>query len=288
MLLSRIIVFVIGAFFILSGALTSSANNDRLPTVINGIDLESNNIAITINPPVNFNGMSRENILSLRKMNIKQVPSLALVNYEPDSKVFGQILSDKAWWGMLGISYFGPGKDSILGSSKESRFILNPYLLIGLAETGAHIAVGRTTLPPEEIYPKLVRLTWDKNGQWAHVVYNFTEYYKGALDYNYPDPKAFALSDYNARDFGFNHFVIDSKLSTNISAATDQVLPIVQFIHVGGSCGYPGGCNNFSPWQESLRIQWVDLPARLYLKLWRGAVSDASQKSDMDFIIDLN
>ena len=261
--------------------------NGQLPNVINDINLESNNEDIPVNPVMNFNGMGGEQILNLRKININQAQSLMPANYEPSDKIFAQIQNDKAWWGLLGVSYYGPGKNSILGNSKESRFILNPYLLLGMDETGAHpVAVG-SALPPEEIYPKAVRLAWDKGGKWAHVVYNVSDYYRTAMKYNFAEGKNFFISDYNARDFGFNYLTIDSKHSINISAATDQVLPIIQYIHVGGSCGYPGGCNNSSPWQEALKIQWVELPARLYLKLWRSTVSDPSQKSDMDYIIDL-
>ncbi|MBF0123182.1 MAG: hypothetical protein HQL21_07260, partial [Candidatus Omnitrophica bacterium] len=102
------------------------------------------------------------------------------------------------------------------------------------------------------------------------------------------DPKSLYLSDYNARDFGFKFVAIDSALSQNINAAFDQKIPIKQFIHPGKSCGYPGGCNNKSPFQSQLKVSWKRLPARIHVKLWRKDPKLVTEKEDMSFIIDLN
>ena len=244
-------------------------------------------ITISINPLMDFNGLSRANILSLRQQYIQQIPRLAPANYFPNMAIFGQIQDGRPWWGMLGMCYYGPGQKSILGHAEESRFIVNPYLLIGVQESTAHI-VRNSSLMVQEIYPKPTSLIWQQMGSWGRVTYDITSYYQKARLYRYTNGQDLYLTDYNARDQGFNSLAIDSALSKNIIGTFDRIIPIVQFIHTGGSCGYPGGCNNMSPTQAELNVQWNSLPARIYVKLWKLPVRNAAQKSDMDFIIDLN
>jgi len=246
----------------------------------------SETVDVPLNPPRELDGVSREAILNLRRQYINKISVLAPNNYQPNMDVFGQIQNGKPWWGLLGMCYYGPGKNSILGKSEESRFIINPYLLIGVEEFNAHI-VRFVPLAPEEFYPTPTRLTWSRDGSMGQVTYNITSYYQKALDYSYPDTHSLYLSDYNARDFGFNYFEIDSAKSKNITATFDKIIPIIQFMHTGGSCGYPGGCNNKSPSQVDLEIKWQKLPAKIYLKLWKNSPANATQKSDMDFIIEL-
>ena len=244
-------------------------------------------INIPLNSVMELNGKSREDILNLRRKYVDQVSELAPKNYRPDKSIFDRIQANKPWWGFLGICHYGPGKKSILGNSKESRFIANPYLLVGVEEAHGLIAYGRS-VTAEEFYPQPTRLIWEEGRREARVTYNVSGFYAALLRYGGDDPKSLYLSDYNARDFGFHYLLIDSASSQNIKAAFDQKIPIKQFIHVGKSCGYPGGCNNKSPLQPELEIHWTQLPARIYLKLWKKSPSAITRKADMDFIIDLN
>ncbi len=131
------------------------------------------------------------------------------------------------------------------------------------------------------------KLIWGKGASSGEVTYNITDYHRKTSACGYGDIRKLYLSDYNARDFGFNYFAMDSAKSKNITAAFDQIIPIIQYIHTGGSCGYPGGCNNKSPTQPELVIKWEELPAKIYLKLWKVSPADTTQKADMDFIIEL-
>ena len=244
-------------------------------------------INIPLNPVMELNGSSREDIFNMRRKAVDQVPELGPKNYQPNKRIFGRIEDGKPWWGFLGLCHYGPGKKSILGNSKESGFIANPYLLVGVE--GAHGLIAyRRSATSEEFYPQPTQLTWEDSGAWGRVTYNVSDFYAAMVRYQGPDPKSLYLSDYNARDFGFHYLVIDSATSQNITAAFDQKIPILQLIHVGPSCGYPGGCNNKSPLQPELEVHWSQLPARISLKLWKKVPSDATQKADMDFIIDLN
>ncbi len=243
-------------------------------------------IEIPLNPLRTLNGLSRDDIFNSRRENVNKIPALAPKNYEPSMNIFGQIQDGKPWWGLLGLSYFGPGKQSIEGHSRESQFIDNPYLLAGICEKYAQIVTDKS-LFPNEIYSKPLKLIWGRDGSFGQIIYNVSQSYQLAVLYRYADPQEQYLALINARDFGFNFFTIDASRSRNISGAVNKILPIIQYIHTGGSCGYPGGCNNRSPTQPELIFKWNRLPARIYLKLWKGQPQDFSQKADMDFVIDL-
>ncbi len=102
---------------------------------------------IPINPLAQFNFKSKADIYAIRKQAVSQLPQLAPQNYTPSGNVFGQIQDGKPWWGLLGICYYGNGEKSILGKSKESRFLSNPYILIGVEETNAYITNSAPLFP---------------------------------------------------------------------------------------------------------------------------------------------
>ncbi len=243
-------------------------------------------IEIPLNPLRKLDGFSREDIFNSRRENVNKISGFAPPNYAPSMDAFGQIQDGKPWWGLLGLSYFGPGMQSIEGHSRESQFIDNPYILAGVCEKFANIVTNKS-LAPQEIYAKPLKLIWGRDRSWGQITYNVSQAYQSAVLYRYIDPQENYLAVINARDFGFNFFAIDASRSRNIRATVNKILPIIQFIHTGGSCGYPGGCNNRSPTQPELNFKWNMLPARIYLKLWRSQPQDFSQKADMDFVIDL-
>ena len=100
---------------------------------------------------------------------------------------------------------------------------------------------------------------------------------QGYLDYlhhigRYASEKPLlSLSAYNARDFGFNFLAIDTNRSQNVRTLipSTTLAPNLHFIHRGGSCGYPGGCNNMSPYQDEIEFSVKTLPAEVVVKLWR-------------------
>jgi len=96
----------------------------------------------------------------------------------------------------------------------------------------------------------------------------------------------FSLIAYNARDFGFPFMYLDPKNSLNLVPwKSPDALEIPQMIHCGGSCGYPGGCNNMSPHRVELdNNRLTRLPARAYLRLWRERPKDAKTSSP-DFVM---
>jgi hypothetical protein len=95
------------------------------------------------------------------------------------------------------------------------------------------------------------------------------------------------LVAYNARDLGYNFLYAVPEKSENVSLPAHPAR-ILQFIHTGGSCGYPGDCNNMSPYQAGLEFHIDSLPALAYIKLWKSRPVDAAAAADMVFVIEMN
>jgi hypothetical protein len=247
-------------------------------------------LQITINPMMDLDYKTKNEIYEIRKQVALQYPGLVKKDYTPSSEVFGQIEDGKPWWGMVGHSYFGPGEKSIVGPSEESRFIVNPCLLIGLSDINAYI-VHDKSLTVEGIYPEPINLSWSANCLFAKVKYDVSSFWQKAKRYRYKSAETHELElvAYNARDLGFNYLYLVPEKSENVISFSPSTTPVFikQFIHCGGSCGYPGGCNNMSPDQPELRIKVDNVPAAAYIKLWRNNPQDVNQPADMVFVIDM-
>ena len=60
-----------------------------------------------------------------------------------------------------------------------------------------------------------------------------------------------------------------------------------QYLHRGGSCGYPGGCNNISPRTPPIdNIQITAWPARVAIWFWRDDPGSELEAPDMVFVIE--
>ncbi|MDD2689338.1 MAG: hypothetical protein PHT41_04230 [Candidatus Omnitrophica bacterium] len=266
-----------------TGAATKSSSPSIQP---------SSPIWIVLNPTVELDFKTKKEIYELRTRYVMQYPDLAgklgKKNYVPSEEVFGQIIDARPWWGTVGQTFHGPGKRSIDGASEETRFLINPYLLVGLTPPNAHI-VNDPNIAPAAIFPEPFELKWDVVQATATVKYDVSTFWDRARQYHFPEAQDHSLEliGYNAEDFGFKYLYIEAAKSRNVSvAAGSNVVQLKQFIHCGPSCGYPGGCNNMSPYQPELRIT-ANTPATLYLKLWRKMPSSYTQQPDMNFIIEM-
>ncbi len=251
-------------------------------------------VDIPIVLPVEFNFKPRAEILGMRKREVLKHAQLLKGAWAPSEAVFGQVEDRKPWWGLLGQAYYGAGKDSITGPSEEARFILNPFLLVGLTEMFHldHEKIQERNLASyvHATYREPTGLRWwPKNGK-AEVTYLCSALHSrlaqahGYSSSHFTESQTFALEAINARDLGLNYVYIPPAWAYNVKVGSPMTgtLPIPQYIHCGGSCGYPGGCNNMSPstgWLDSFEI--TKLPARLSIMFWKKAPVTGREPADM-------
>lgn len=257
-------------------------------------------IAIPITDPRDLNFKARSEILGERSRIVQSFPLLK-GTYQPSEEVFGHLENKKPWWGYYGMYVYRQGRRSIEGPAKESRFILNPYLLVGADATNVGV-VDVSTVTPDVLKKPGFPFVWPaKNLKWspkessAAVTYDVTAYEKSLKTFskyvvnNNPHITKFSLIAYNARDFGFNYIYPDTAKGRNVQNRFKEKAPILikQYIKVGTSCGYPGGCNNMSPLMPELDYMELKggLPAVLPIKLWKQKPRSVDEKPDFTYTI---
>jgi len=244
---------------------------------------------IRINDPIELDFLSKEVVYALRKKYVDQHSSLIAGSYLPSEHLFGGIVSGKPWWGLEGVFCKGDGRHSIDGLSEETRFWANPFLLLALDECKA-FRMGDS--PCFAVYPKPLSLLWCASERKAVVTYDMSQFLRQKAEvFGQARDITFFVENYNARDFGFGFAYAPPELSKKVSdAGTGRLLKepcaLASFIHLGRSCGYPGGCNNGSPYQPQLYIRVDSIPATLYCKLWYKAPKDPAQPADFTYIIE--
>lgn len=285
----RLLIF---GLFYFNGQL-SLANNLLLGNEANTVDVLK--IPVTGNASLNFK--SRKEIFDRRAKALQASPLLE-GRYAPSAEVFGQVVDGKPWWGIYGQYVYRAGQRSIEGPAKESRFIFNPYLLVAAEPTNVGMIMK------DKVTPKVLAtagfpffweprdLKWWPKESRAEVTYDITEYQKRVKDnlqYMKEDSfiSKFSLIAYNARDLGFQYIFPEDK-TENVRNRFTQKEPIKirQMLHCGGSCGYPGGCNNMSPLMPELDYMQLDrVPATLKILLWRNKPASVSQKPDFTYVM---
>ena len=269
-----------------------------------GKETDVMNVSIEIQPPVEFDTLAKTRILAMRKEAVNRHPELLASAYKPSGAVFGRIENKAPWWGTTGMFYFGRGERSIEGPAEESRFILNPFLLVAAELEGATIWRHGTAMWDQAraanvdpgaagfpLYCPAQDLHWYPAQRRAQVTYDVSRYLKSVRSWTgepLPLPIEFSLLAYNARDLNLNFAYIAFEDSRNVHQddAADAPLPIRHYLHRGNSCGYPGGCNNASPRMPQISAIWIDkLPARVVVWLWRDEPRADGPEPDLVFTI---
>jgi hypothetical protein len=264
---------------------------------------EDHAVAITLNAPAELNAQTQAEILAKREKYLQQWHSLYAGKYQPSPVVFQNLEDHKNWWGMHGAFVWGQGQRSIEGAAEESRFILNPLLLVGV--NSATVDIWKTDrISKNDLDDPNFPFCWEPTSlsffpemSLAQVVYSVSKFNKeikareNKLRFN-PDLvrlNRFGLVAYNARDFGFQYIYADIAKSINIVNTNGCNSPVLikQFIHCGNSANYPGGCNNMSPAMPEIdRFAITTLPARACVYLWKNQPVSIADKPDFTFYID--
>lgn len=283
----EVIVFAVLSLIIFK-PLIFTANDRKI------LDVRNSFQELFVNQPTELSNMRKDEIYSYRKAYVKD-SIFASDNYEPDNRVFGAIEDYKPWWGeqkCRPLNYSGDYHESIEGKSKQSIQINNPNALVGLSspyipwdvEQNADFCNSEYSsfIPYSLKYSKkdnLIVAEYEVSKEFPNIYVNISG--KG---YRYP----IQLSGLNALDFGYKYvYAFDTKniemtYPNNITQTPEMFR---DYLHVGGSCGYAGGCNNISPMQNDKMISVTGLPAEINLKLWKKQPHDKYSKADMYYRI---
>jgi len=240
---------------------------------------------VPLQPLRDLDGLSRAEVLALRTEAVARTPQLIDGEYRPSDAVFGQIVDGLPWWGILGIHHYGSGERSIDGPSEQSQSILNPFLL-AVPEIYAQWDREAVTEAeqPGATYPLYCgphRLRWYPARAYADVTYSATCFRRNRVVY-------LSLIAYNARDLGLSHIYVSYRDSSGITKADPPGAPYdnPQYLHRGGSCGYPGGCNNISPRTPPIdNIQITNYPAKIVVWFWAGKPASADVPPELIYVI---
>lgn len=258
---------------------------------------------IPIFDPVLLNGKTKKEILELRRSFVAKYPEIISGNYTPSEAVFGQIVDGKPWWGVDGLFFFSNGEKSIEGLSERSQMIVNPLLLVDASESSVPFVNlheldfvsffnAKFNDPDFHTFPKLKNLLWSPQESHAKVTYEMTRFLqfidRHASRKLRPEELKLDFRALNARDLGLEFVYVDMKQSSNITRPS-PVLEAHQaqdFIHLGGSCNYNGGCNNHSPYQAPLSDYHVtSVPAKVRVLLWGQRPGSVTQRPDFTYDI---
>lgn len=284
----------------MTSTISDSANGNRL--LLGEAAVIPGTIDIPVKMPVDLNFKTKQEVLELRKEAVAAAPNLVAAPYEPSEAVFSKIEDRRPWWGMRGQSVWGPGPKSSDGAAEESRFLLNPYVICGANSASAEIwdtkKITEADLDRDNFpycwHPSLVR--WWPQQRLAQIEYEVTKFNENLTAWRdkLKEQKiipAFGVTAYNAADFNLHYIYIDPKRSIhieNVNKVPAAPVKIVQYIHCGGTCKIPGGCNNMSPEMKAVdKIKYTSLPARACVMLWQEKPASIATKSDLTVYIDL-
>lgn len=276
--------FILAIFLFL--ALSTPLEAARPFALLTGPDWKGEaEMSLSINPPAEFDQLTKEEVMNVRRKMVEQHSDWLAGKYEYSPDVFGQIQDGKPWWGLKGQFCIGPGEKSIEGPSEESRYLLNPFVLLALDAPTAFINKDPACFPANPFPPRSVK--WFPVRKEFVIVYDLSRYFAEcqALHGKFCGYTLF-VDALNARDFGFNYIQYDRRFNRGMSPAEennafDQAFQFKNFIHVGQSCGYPGGCNNSSPEQKQMYVRVDYLPAQLMANLWYEKPVNLQQAPDV-------
>lgn len=191
---------------------------------------------ITIKPAIEFDFKKKSEILKLRSEAVQSHMELIKGKYIPSKAVFGGIKDSCPWWGLEGYHFYWKGKNSIKGVSEESRYVMNPFLLVAAHLYGKSLysltydqwekSVLTEDIPVKDkipSYSQAVKLTWWPKERRIEDIYDLSGFFKetygdniGSVDFS---DMAFDLVAYNARDMNLNYLYVSLATSSMLAPA---------------------------------------------------------------------
>lgn len=286
----KIIVFL-AILFGLFKPLILSYNDNKILKITDTSTLKE----LEVNSPSEYNFLSKDDIYRIRKKHVKY-SIFAKENYEPSEKVFGAIVDYKPWWGSMRcqpLNYKGDRHEYIEGASIQSTQINNPNTLVGLSSPYILWDIEQYQEFCTSEYAKFIpqSINYSEKDNLIVTKYEVSKHFpKIRTNVNGKTVRyLIQLSGLNALDFGYQYvYAYDTqniKMYDENSNITQNEQTFKDYIHLGSSCGYEGGCNNISPMQYDKMFSVTDLPAEINLKLWKNKPHSKFQKADMYYRI---
>lgn len=244
---------------------------------------------IPLNNTIALDFKTRDEIFAIRHEYVNQHPYLLDNKYMAFSPVFRSVGGGQPWWGLKGAFCYGPGEGSLKGDAEATRFISNPFLLLGVDDS---LPVHRKKRSFSPVYIKPISLFWDVENAQAMVIYDMSLFLEKWKQLPYDLRKIpFTLINLNARDFGYRYVYASEEKSNGILPAENSHLfekasQLKNLIMPIDNCGYLKGCNEIAPQQPELYFNVTEpLPATLHCKLWKKKPYSVEEKADFVFII---
>jgi len=224
-------------------------------------------VSIAVNAAASLDGLPKEQILALRKSEVKKHEELGIFpkDYEPSSRVFRRV-QDRGGW------------------VKDVRFFINnPYLLVlNSSHPYVNVLTPYCDVTAVTYFEKKISESYrgEAARKWFYYIY---DHYK-------QNNQIIRLWFANAYDAGFRFAHIDKNKSLNVDLkwknSQDSVVNGVysgnEFFHVGHLAK-----NNISPFDEraTLRLVTRDTKTVIHIKLWKNKPASPDATEDFAYII---
>lgn len=240
-----------------------------------------------INPLVDYNGLSKDFILSLRSGSIDS-NFAKMLDYSPNESVWEKMEDKGAWFALDKSVCFDNRTDcrrKAKGVSAMSRIINNPMILIAPVMIATYHLDEKLPVCSDEglrLVPKGLYL--DVVNNKIIVIYKGT---KALTKCNY-----LQLSGLNARDVGYEWAKVNRKQNIEFPYPENISKKVYQFKDaiVGGSfCEddkKPGvKCNVLYPVDDKVVFRVTSYPANIEFKIWDKKPVSGHQESELKFEI---
>ena len=255
-------------------------------------------VDVPFNGTMDLNFKTRDEVLGMRtNMAMRNtLPQLLDGGVYRPTDVFDGIKDDKTWIGLKGRTFYSNTYKCIEGLAEESRFLCTPYLLVAADVRNTAGEFDRNRYPdmetiansqfPQQCPPKKIIL--DPVNATEVVDYDVTSYRNSCNVYlRRPisiDKVEFGLTAYNARDFGYRWMYVQPEpLSSRVQKYPR--LPHGPF-EIKQNVSFVGYNDMIGDSEDFQRYQFMSVPARLVISLWKAKPQSATDPSD--FTVTLN
>lgn len=291
------------AWTYISSRVSNSPSTNRLATGEAWTGLDSYSVILA--QPLDFNGLSYDQILTLRRDTAETHRILLAGPYKPTGQVFSPINAALPWYSLQDLYLTGnvPGRKESYPESAASRLVINPFLLVradfwGLSRWGdgnlvwdsEHFCGPAIQKKNTPLYPREDKLTFFPKQKRAEIVYDVKRFITAVNEVTTKPLEekhtAFGLHFQNAKDMGLNYVRINKSGSANLEDEnfSDALTEIISYFGAVPIKGKKGSFLNYHspspPGYELIRVK--SLPADIRLDFWEKLPEPG--RSDPDFI----